>query len=224
MEKKTILQSAHLLIRNASDAEYIETYQYWIGKLVVCPLDDIDLREFTIYFRNTFTEKFPDKAREFRMLVSAFAKFEKDNPRPYFRSNEEERQAYQKSFTDFLTTFFDTPKAPEINSIDFATFEKHYLIRAMLMISPKSYQQEEVDFTLKVLENFVLFHTLDKEDNWLRSQSETEYMLLPNMHYFLSELILYSEDIRISQDVLNQLIDPFTEKNYGTETNIIDPV
>lgn len=162
------------------------------------------------------------EARDLRKLVIAFAKFENENPRPYYRSNEEEREAYQKSLSDFLNTFFDAPKELEIDSIDFATWEKHYLLRAMLMISPKLYQQVDVDFTLKVLENFVLFHTLNKEDNWLRSQSETEYMFLPNMHYFLSEMILYSEDIRISQDVFNQLINPFTDGNYGTETNIID--
>jgi hypothetical protein len=222
LEKKTILHAIHLLPKFAATDEAKIDYRVLLGRLVLCPLDDYDLRQFLMYFRDDFIKNCPDVASDLTKMVVSFAKFEKDNPRPYYRAAKEELVAYEKSFKYFIKTFMDTPNEIDSEAIDYLSHEKHFLIRAMLMISTKECNRVEVDYVIKIMQEFVSLYTAVEGNTWKKSNREFDYTIQTDMQLFLAEFCLYSSDIEFGKKILNALVSPFLANTFSRDTGIND--
>ena len=210
LEKKPILQSIHLLVKYASSAKDSMDYKLLLGKLVLCPLDDYYLRYFLMYFRKEFSENCPEMASDLRKMVIAFAKFEKENPRPY-RPAKEEVSEYEKAFEEFITACLESPKDIEVNTIDFNSHEKHFLFRAMLMIPSESCTQVQTEYIVKVFKEYVKLHQTVEGDTWRNTRQHFDYTSQTDMQLFLGELWLYSDSIDYGKRSIDALISPFLE-------------
>ncbi len=221
LEKKPILHSIHLLVKYANSAEDSMDYKLLLGKLVLCPLDDYYLRQFLMYFRKEFSENCPEMESDLRKMVITFAKFEKENPRPY-RASKEEMTKYEKAFEEFITTCLESPKDIEVNKIDFNSHEKHFLIRAMLMIPTESCTQVQTDYIVKVLKEYVKLHQTVEGDTWRNTRQHFDYTSQTDMQLFLGELWLYSDNIDYGKRSIDALISPFLEDTVINSDDIND--
>nr|MUH39030.1 hypothetical protein [Zobellia laminariae] len=222
LEKKTILHAIHLLPKYAATDEAKTDYRVLLGRLILCPLDDYDLRQFLMYFRDEFLKNCPGTANDLTKMVVSFAKFEKENPRPYYRATKEELVTYENSFEDFIKTSMDAPNEIDSEAIDYLSHEKHFLIRAMLMISTNNCNRDEADYVIKVMQEFVRIYTEPEGDTWKRSNQEFDYTVQTDMQLFLAELCLYSSDIEFGKKLLDVLASPFLANTYGRDTGIND--
>ncbi len=221
LEKKTILHSIHLLIKYTSSVEDSRNLKLLLGKLVLCPLDDYYLREFLMYFRKEFSENCLDMAVDLRKMAIAFAKFEKENPRPY-RPTKEDVFEYEKAFEKFITACLDSPKDIEVNTIDFNSHEKHFLVRAMLMIPPENCTPAQADYVVKVLKEFVGLHQTVEGDTWRNTKQQFDYTSQIDMQLFLGELWLYSDSIDYGKKTIDTLISPFLKDPVRNSDDIHD--
>ena len=222
LEKKTILHSIHLLVLHSQNDSTNKAYRLLLGKLVLCPLDDYYLRQFLRYFRDEFAANCPDTARDLVRLVVSFAKFEKDNPRPYYRASKEELEAYETTFENFIKSSMESPSEIKPDEIDYVSHEKHYLTRAMLMMSTKDCNKNEVFYVQKVISGFVQLYTAVDGDTWKKTNQEFDYTAQVDMQLFIAELCIYSHDITFGEELLHELVEPFSGNNYGSDTGIHD--
>lgn len=222
LEKKTILHSIHLLLKFSTTEEIREDYKILLTKLVLCPFEDTDLREFLMYFRTTFTQNCSQVAIDLKKAMISFAKFEVDNPRPSYKAKEEELKIYKANFEDFILVAIKGPEEIESDLISFETHEKHFLFRSMLMISTKENESYEVELVIKILQDFVNLHKINSEDDWHHNKREIEYTILIDLQLFLAELIIYNDEIEVGKNILDILICPFTEGKYNTDTSIAE--
>lgn len=222
LEKKTILHAIHLLPKFATTDEAKIDYRVLLGGLVLCPLEDYDLRELLMYFRDKFIQNCPDVANDLMRMVVSFAKFEKDNPRPYYRAAKKELVAYEKSFKHFISESMSAPIEIDSKAIDFISYEKHFLIRAMLMISTKNCDTIEADYVTKIVSEFVGQHTAVDSDTWRRSSQRFDYTAQTDMQLFLGQFFLYSSNEDYGQKILDIFISPFLEEFNERDENIHD--
>ena len=222
LEKKTILHAIHLLPKFAVTDEAKIDYRVLLGRLALCPLDDYDLRQFLMYFRDDFIKNCPDVASDLTKNVVSFAKFEKDNPSPYYRAAKEDLVAYEKSFKHFIATSMDAPSDIDSKAIDFISHEKHFLVRAMLMISTKNCNTAEADYTIKVISEFVGQHIRVDGDTWRKSNLRFDYTAQTDMQLFLGQLFLYSSKEDYGQKLVDILVLPFLQEFNERDENIQD--
>lgn len=221
LEKKLILHSIHLLVKYGASAEDAMDYKLLLGKLVLCPLDDYDLRQFLIYFRKEFSENCPEMATELRKMVIAYAKFEKEHPRPY-RPTKEEATEYDKAFEEFITTSLHSPNDIDVNTVDFNSHERHFLIRAMLMIPTESCRQIQADYVVKVLTEFVTLHQTEEGDTWRNTKQHFDFTSQIDMQLFLGELWLYSDSIDYGKRTIDVLMSSFLGDTVRNSDDIND--
>ncbi|SFN37833.1 NACHT domain-containing protein [Salegentibacter flavus] len=221
LEKEPILHSIHLLGKYASSAEDSMDYKLLLGKLVLCPLDDYYLRQFLIYFRKEFSENCPDMATDLRKMVINFAKFEKENPRPY-RPTKEEELEYEKGFEEFITACLELPNKIDFNSIDYNSHEKHFLIRVMLMIPTENCTPVQADYVVKVLNEFVVLHQTVEGDTWRNTKQHFDYTSQVDMQLFLGELWLYADSIEYGKRTIDILMSPFLKEKVRNSDDIHD--
>ena len=221
LEKKTILHSIHLLVKYASSAEDSMDLKLLLGKLVLCPLDDYYLRQFLMYFRKEFSENCPEMSTDLGKMAIAFAKFEKENPRPY-RPKKEEATEYEKDFEEFIIGSLDSQHEIEVNAIDFNSHEKHFLIRAMLMIPTESCTPVQADYIVKVLDEFVALHQTVEGDTWRNTKQHFDYTSQIDMQLFLGELWLYSDSMEYGKRTIDILMSPFLKDTVRNSDDIHD--
>jgi len=222
LEKKTILHAIHLLPKYAASDKAKTDCRILLGRLVLCPLDDYDLRQFLMYFRDEFIKNCPDTATDLTKMVVSFAKFEKENPRPYYRATKEELVEYEKSFKYFIRTSMDAPTEIDSKTIDYLLYEKHLLVRAMLMMSTKNCNPTEVDYVIKVISEFVSQQTTVEGDTWRRSNQSFDYTAQTDMQLFLGQLFLYSSKVDYGQNLVDILVFPFLQEFNERNENIHD--
>jgi hypothetical protein len=222
LEKKTILHAIHLLPKYAATDEAKIDYRVLLGRLILCPLEDYDLRQFLMYFRDEFIKNCPDVASDLMKMVVSFAKFEKDNPRPYYRATKEKLVAYEKSFKNFISECMNASIEIDSEAIDFISHEKHFLIRAMLMISTKNCNTLEADYVIKVISEFVGQHTAFEGDTWRRSNQRFDYTAQTDMQLFLGQFFLYSNKVDYGQKLVDILVFPFLQEFNERDENIHD--
>lgn len=222
LDKDSIINSIHLLLKFAPTEELHTEYKQMIGYLVVCPIDDQYLQKFLTYFRTQFTENCAAAADDIIKLVVGFAEFEKQAPRPYYQTSPEEIAAYEDNFTTFIQTAIIDPVTINPDNVDFESHDKHLVIRAFLMIAPKTCNEIELNYIKKVLTHFVQEHTVTDGDTWRRSNQKFDYTSQSDIQLFLGRLLLYSREETIGKEILKILIDPFLSEHTIRDQNIND--
>jgi hypothetical protein len=214
IEQQLTLESIHLLYKFRGKFIEEKEIDIVITYLLVSPLADYQIKDFQKYFRNIFSKEFPKKAKELIICLIKYAKFSIENRFNYYGNQEEIKEYKEKQF-EFIVNTLSKDYLPEITSLDFDSYEAHFLNNSLLLINSDTNAKFFQNYILKVCQ--LILEDLKVEDDYSYSRSrksrKTNYKILINLRFYFNEVLLFN-DLEYSKLLIDKLCSPFIVDDF----------
>lgn len=214
MEQQLTLESIHLLYKFRENFIEEKEIDIAIIYLIISPLADHQIKDFQKYFRNIFSKEFPQKAREIIFCLIRYSKFPIENKFNYYGSQEEIKKFKEKQF-EFIVNTLSENSLPEINSLDFDSYEAHFLNNSLFLINSDTNSKFFQDYILKVCQ--LILEDLKVGDDYSYSRSrksrKTNYKILINLRFYFNEILLFN-NLEYTKLLIDKLSSPFLVDDF----------
>ncbi|MBG43686.1 MAG: hypothetical protein CL530_06930 [Aequorivita sp.] len=221
-EKQLTIESIHLLYKfkegivDEKELDVLFTY------LLISHLADHEIRDFQKYFRNTFTDEFPEKANKLIITLIKYAKFSIENRVNHYGSQQEIKK-YREKQLEFIERIILSSDLPEISSLSFESYESHFLNNSLLLITSNTNSEFFQNYILKMCELILDDLKLENDYSYSRSRRsrKTNHTILVDLRFYLNEVLLFN-DINFSKSLIDKLCNPILNNDIKNMHNIKD--
>ncbi|UTD16570.1 ATP-binding protein [Tenacibaculum mesophilum] len=216
MEKQLTTESIHLLYRHNKDIVDEKDIDILISYLLICHLADHETRDFQKYFRRVFSKKNPKKVVELVSFLIKYSKFSVENKFNYYANEKEQNEFMDKQFK-FVERIASEFSFLDIKTIDFESNEAHFLVKALLLITPDTDISYFQDFILKTSELILNDLKLKKSYSFTHSEKtrKLNYTSTIDIRFYFNEVIMLNR-IELGKSLIDKLCKPFFEEELKT--------